>query len=214
MISGRADYNSRSLHILADLAIAHFPDGCSLHLAISSHNPEKWESEIKQRVEGTHTFGHLHGITKETVIKTVDITVSAVYPEGFGSIAYCLFGESSLVLKPSELAIALDIGSSTWITTVFNGNGSVIDRYLIDGGCGELHRAIAHQLDNRVEKAKLLSKDVKHRPNLVNEGILNGSLIYGTNSITKKSFEEEYRYCLDDWWLPKIEKFVNSYLAP
>ncbi|MHC5722064.1 MAG: ParM/StbA family protein, partial [Nostoc sp.] len=93
---------------------------------------------------------------------------------GFGSIAHCLFGEASLILDPSELAIALDIGSSTWIATIFDGSGAVIGRHLIEGGCGELHSMIAEMLDKRNDGVSLLSRDVKHSPNLINQGILDG----------------------------------------
>jgi hypothetical protein len=132
-------------------------------------------NRYKCRVEGTHTFEHLHPVTRSIVSKTVEIVVTGIYPEGFGSIAHCLFGEASLVLDPSELAIALDIGSSTWLITVFNGSGAVIDRHLIEGGAGELHSMIARSLDKRNDRVSLLSKDVKHSPSLVNQGIIEGT---------------------------------------
>ncbi|PHJ60247.1 hypothetical protein VF14_11580 [Nostoc linckia z18] len=195
--------------ILADLAIANIPDNSRLWLALSSHNPDKWGDEINRRVGGVHSFEHKHPITREIVKKTVEIIVTGVYPEGFGSIAHCLFGESSLSLDPSETAIALDIGSSTLIATVFNGNGAVIDRHLIEGGCGELHQAIAEAMDKRSDRASLLSKDVKHSPSLVNKGIVEKTFTYGGNALTGKKFEDEYARCLDEWWSSKIEKFAN-----
>ena len=202
--------------ILADLAVLNIPDGMKLSISLSNHNPERSSTEIKRRVSGIHTFQHLHPVTREIVSKTVEIVVSEVYPEGFGSIAYCLFGEASLVLDPSELAIALDIGSSTWIATVFNGAGAVIGRHLIEGGAGQLHSMIAEMLDKRNDKASFLSRDVKHLPSLVNQGILDGTLTYG-NASTGKKFETEYKQCLDHWWSSRIEKFAsfianNNYL--
>jgi hypothetical protein len=176
---------------------------------LSNHNPERWATEIKRRVEGIHTFEHKHPISREIVSKTVEIAVTGIYPEGFGSIAHCLFGEASLILDPSELAIALDIGSSTWLITVFNGSGAVIDRHLIEGGAGELHTMIAEALDKRNDKVSLLSKDVKHSPSLVNRGILEGTLTYGGNHLTGKNFQVEYAQCLDQWWSTRIEKFAN-----
>jgi Actin like proteins N terminal domain len=114
--------------ILADLAVLNISDGMKLEISLSNHNPERWGGEIKRRVQGIHTFQHKHPVNREIVTKTVEIAVNGIYPEGFGSIAYCLFGEPTLALEESEIAIALDIGSSTWLITVFNGNGAVIDR--------------------------------------------------------------------------------------
>jgi hypothetical protein len=195
--------------ILADLAVLNIPDGMKLEISLSNHNPERWGGEIKRRVQGTHTFQHKHPVNREIVTKTVEIVVTGIYPEGFGSIAHCLFGEPTLALEESEIAIALDIGSSTWLITVFNGNGAVIDRHLIEGGCGELHSMIAEALDKRNDKVSLLSKDVKHSPSLVNKGILEGTLAYGGNHLTGQKFEDEYKQCLDDWWATRIEKFAN-----
>lgn len=195
--------------ILADLAVLNIPNGVKLSISLSNHNPERWATEIKRRVSGTHSFEHLHPVTRSIVSKTVEIVVTGIYPEGFGSIAHCLFGEASLILDPSELAIALDIGSSTWLITVFNGSGAVINRNLIEGGCGELHCMIAESLDKRSDKASLLSKDVKHAPSLVNQGILDKTFTYGGNALTGKKFEAEYSQCLDEWWSNRIEKFAN-----
>lgn len=195
--------------ILADLAVLNIPDGVKLSISLSNHNPERWATEIKRRVSGTHSFEHLHPVTREIVTKTVEIVVSEVYPEGFGSIAYCLFGEASLILDPSEIAIALDIGSATWLITVFDGNGAVVNRHLIEGGCGELHSMIAESLDKRNDPMSLLSRDVKHSPSSVNQGILNETFTYGGNALTGKNFEAEYSQCLDEWWSTRIEKFAN-----
>ncbi len=195
--------------ILADLAVLNIPDGVKLSISLSNHNPERWGQEIKRRVSGTHTFEHLHPVTRSIVTKTVEIAVTGIYPEGFGSIAHCLFGEASLVLDPSELAIALDIGSSTWLITVFNGSGAVIDRHLIEGGAGELHSMIAEALDKRNDHISLISRDVKHSPTLVNQGIVSGTFTYGGNHLTVKNFETEYSQCLDEWWSSRIEKFAN-----
>ncbi|MBU7587394.1 MAG: hypothetical protein KAF91_31950 [Nostoc sp. TH1S01] len=195
--------------ILADLAVLNIPDGMKLEVSLSNHNPQRWEKEIKRRVQGIHTFQHKHPINQQIVTKTVEIVVTGVYREGFGSIAYCLFGEPTLTLEESEVAIALDIGSSTWLITVFNGNGAVIGEHLIEGGCGELHSMIAEALDKRNDGVSLLSKDVKHSPSLVNKGILEGTLTYGGNHLTGKKFEVEYAQCLDQWWTSKIEKFAN-----
>ncbi|MBN3951596.1 MAG: ParM/StbA family protein [Nostoc sp. NMS7] len=199
--------------ILADLAVLNIPNGVKLSISLSNHNPERWASEIKRRVEGTHTFEHLHPVTRSIVTKTVEIVVPEVYPEGFGSIAYCLFGEGSLILDPSELAIALDLGASTWLATVFNGAGAVVDRHLIEGGAGELHTMIAESLDKRSDKVSLLSRDIKHSPSLINQGILDGTFTYGGNASTGKNFEAEYSECLDEWWSSRIEKFANFVTA-
>lgn len=195
--------------ILADLAVLNISDGMKLSISLSNHNPERWGEEIKRRVQGIHTFQHKQRVNREIVTKTVEIAVTGIYPEGFGSIAHCLFGEPTLALEESEVAIALDIGSSTWLITVFNGNGAVIDRHLIEGGCGTLLSMIAEALDKRNDKVSLLSKDVKHSPSLVNRGILEGTFTYGGNHLTGKNFEAEYSQCLDDWWATRIEKFAN-----
>lgn len=199
--------------ILADLAVLNIPDGVKLSISLSNHNPERWATEIKRRVSGIHTFEHLHPVTRSIVTKTVEIVVREVYPEGFGSIAYCLFGEASLILDPSEIAIALDLGASTWLATVFNGAGAVVDRHLIEGGAGELHSMIAEALDKRNDRVSLLSRDVKHSPSLINRGILEGTFTHGNNHLVGKNFETEYRECLDEWWTTRIEKFANFVTA-
>jgi hypothetical protein len=84
--------------ILADLVVLNIPDGMKLSISLSNHNPERWGGEIKRRVQGTHTFQHKHPVNREIVTKTVEIAVTAIYPEGFGSIAYCLFGEPTLAV--------------------------------------------------------------------------------------------------------------------
>ncbi|MBD2458472.1 ParM/StbA family protein [Nostoc sp. FACHB-87] len=195
--------------ILADLAVLNIPSGMKLEISLSNHNPERWGEEIKRRVQGVHTFQHQHPVNRSVVTKTVSIVVTGIYPEGYGSIAHCLFGEPTLALDPSEIAIALDIGSSTWLITVFNGNGAVINRHLIEGGAGELHSMIAEALDKRNDPISLISKDVKHSPSLVNRGILEGTFTYGGNHLTGKKFEKEYAQCLDEWWSNRIEKFAN-----
>lgn len=203
--------------ILSDLSVLNCPDNLTLSLALSSHNPDRWTDEIKRRVQGVHTFQHKHPITREIVTKTVEIKVTGVYPEGFGSIAYCLFADPHLgnsenpifALDSSEIAISLDIGSSTWLATVFDGNGAVIDRHLIEGGAGELHSMIAEALDKRNDKVSLLSRDTKHSPSIVNKGILDGTFCYGGNQLTGKNFQTEYAQCLDIWWGTKIEKFAS-----
>ena len=195
--------------ILADLAVLNIPDGMRLEISLSNHNPQRWDKEIKRRVQGIHTFQHKHPINQQIVTKTVEIVVTGVYREGFGSIAYCLFGEPILTLEESEVAIALDIGSSTWLITVFNGNGAVIGEHLIENGCGELHSMIAEALDKRNDSGSLISKDVKHSPSLVNKGILEGTLTYGGNHLTGKKFELEYAQYLEQWWSSQIEKFAN-----
>ncbi|HYX17876.1 MAG TPA: ParM/StbA family protein [Nostoc sp.] len=199
--------------ILADLAVLNIPDGVKLSISLSNHNPDRWGQEIKRRVSGIHTFEHLHPVSRSIVTKTVQIVVTGIYPEGFGSIAHCLFGEASLILDPSEIAIALDFGSSTWLATIFDGSGAVIARSLIEGGVGELHSMIARSLDKRNDRVSLLSRDVKHSPSLVNEGIINGTFTYGGNALTGKNFQTEYSECLDEWWTTRIEKFANFVTA-
>ncbi|MBE9209775.1 ParM/StbA family protein [Nostoc sp. LEGE 06077] len=195
--------------ILADLAVLNIPDGMKLEISLSNHNPQRWAEEIKRRVQGTHTFQHKHPVNREIVTKTVSIAVTGIYPEGYGSIAYCLFGEPTLTLEESEIAIALDIGSSTWLGTVFNGNGAVIAQHLIEGGCGQMHSMIAEALDKRNDPMSLISKEVKHSSSLVNRGIVEGTFTYGGNHLTGKNFEIEYAQCLDEWWSNRIEKFAN-----
>ena len=203
--------------ILSDLSVLNIPDSLTLRVALSNHNPDRWTDEIKRRVQGIHTFQHKHPITREIVTKTVELKVTGVYPEGFGSIAYCLFADPHLgnrenpifALDSSEIAISLDIGSSTWLATVFDGNGAVIDRHLIEGGAGELHNQIAEALDKRNDRVSLLSRDVKHSPSIVEKGIVDGTFCYGGNALTGKNFEAEYSQCLDIWWTTRIEKFAS-----
>ncbi|MBW4565809.1 MAG: hypothetical protein KME32_32945 [Mojavia pulchra JT2-VF2] len=195
--------------ILADLAVLNIPSGMKLEISLSNHNPQRWGEEIKRRVQGIHTFQHKHPVNRSIVTKTIEIVVTGIYPEGYGSIAHCLFGSPTLALEESEIAIALDIGSSTWLITVFNGNGAVIDRHLIEGGAGELHSMIAEALDKRNDHISLISRDVKHSPTLVNQGIVSGTFTYGGNHLTVKNFETEYSQCLDEWWSSRIEKFAN-----
>ncbi|MEH2167439.1 MAG: hypothetical protein V7K41_12345 [Nostoc sp.] len=72
--------------IFVDLVVLNIPDGVKLSISLSNHNPERWAAEIKRRVSGIHTFEHLHPENRSIVTKTVEIAVTGIYPEGFGSI--------------------------------------------------------------------------------------------------------------------------------
>ncbi len=194
--------------VLADLAVINIPDGSRLAISLSTHNVDRWESELERRVKGKHTFEHKHPITREIVTKTVEIDVVGIYPEGFGNIAYCLFGDGSLQLDSSDIAVSLDIGSSTCIITCFDGSGAVVDRHLIDGGTGELYAAIAEQLDNRNDRVSLLATDTKHDPFLINKAVVTGSLEYGQNG-RSKDFHKEYDQCFEAWWNSRLEKLIS-----
>lgn len=195
--------------ILADLAVINITDGCKMTISLSTHNAEKWSLEIERRVKGKHTFEHKHPISRELITKTVEIDVTGVYPEGFGNIAYCLFGDSSLKLDSSDLAVSLDVGSSTCIITCFDGSGSVIDRHLIEGGTGELFAAIAEQMDNCNDQLSRMATDIKHDPFLVSKGVIENTFKYGQNSLISKDFRQEYERCLEMWWIPRLSKLAS-----
>ncbi|MBA3920247.1 MAG: ParM/StbA family protein [Nostocaceae cyanobacterium] len=195
--------------ILSDLAIINIADSSRLAIGLSTHNTEKWEVEIERRVKGNHTFEHKHPISRELITKTVEIDVSGVYPEGFGNIAYCLFGDNSLKLDSSDIAVSLDIGSSTCIITCFDGSGSVIDRHLIEGGTGELYAAIAENLDNRNDRLSRMTTDIKHDPFLIGKGVIENTFKYGQNSLISEDFRQEYDRCLEMWWIPRLDKLAS-----
>ena|GEM_PF-853926 len=195
--------------ILCDLAVINIANESRLEISLSTHNPEKWSVEIERKVKGNHTFEHKHPISRELITKTIEIDVTGVYPEGFGNIAYCLFGDSSLKLDSSDLAVSLDVGSSTCIITCFDGSGSVIDRHLIEGGTGELFAAIAEQMDNCNDQLSRMATDIKHDPFLVSKGVIENTFKYGQNSLISQDFRQEYDRCLEMWWMPRLSKLAS-----
>ena len=215
------DTKSKALYslesILADLAVLDIASDTEVILSVSSHNPDKWSGDIRKNISGTHTIEHLRNDASRTKVqKTFTITLNEVYPEGYGSIAYCLFGgdgASSLELSESEVAIGLDFGTSTVIVTVFDGTGAVIDRCLIEGGSGELYQSIASSMDKSNTAANRLSRDTQHDVSLIRKGVEGfaerGKFVHGNSSLVGKQFDSEYHECFDIWLNSKIEKIAN-----
>ena len=203
--------------ILADLAVLDVPNDTEIVISVSSHNPDKWSDDIRRNVTGVHTIEHLRNdATRTKVQKTYTITLNDVYPEGYGSIAYCLFGgndKASLDLQESQVAIGLDFGTSTVIVSVFDGNGSVIDRHLIEGGSGELYQSIANQLDKSNTAANRLMRDTQHDVSLIRNGVENfaekGKFIHGNSALVGKQFDTEYWDCFKSWFESRLQKIAN-----
>ncbi|PAX54614.1 ParM/StbA family protein, partial [Brunnivagina elsteri] len=215
------DTKSKALYalesILADLAVLDIPTNTEVILSVSSHNPDKWSGDIRRNIEGTHTIEHLRNdVSRTKVQKNFTITLNDVYPEGFGAIAYCLFGgdgAASLELSESEVAIGLDFGTSTVIVTVFDGTGAVIDRNLIEGGSGELYQAIASTLDKSNLASNRMMRDTQHDVSLIRKGVESfsekGKFIHGNSSLVGKPFTDEYWECFKTWLDSKIPKIAN-----
>ncbi|QMS91373.1 hypothetical protein HUN01_28640 [Nostoc edaphicum CCNP1411] len=203
--------------ILADLAVLDTPDNTEIIISTSSHNPDKWAEDIRRNISGTHTIEHLRNdASRSKVQKTYKITLNEVYPEGYGSIAYCLFSgdeKASIDLAESEIAIGLDFGTSTVIATVFDGTGSIIERSLIEGGSGQLYQAIADTMDRRNTAANRLMRDTQHDISLIRKGVEDfkerGKFVYGVSSLAGKPFEEEYHQSFSQWFNLKIEQIAN-----
>lgn len=204
--------------ILADLAVLDIPSGAEIIVSVSSHNPEKWSEDIRRNVSGIHTIEHLRNdAARSKVQKTYEISVNDVYPEGYGSIAYCLFGGDvdnvNLELAESEVAIGIDFGTSTVIVTVFDGTGAVINREIIEGGSGELYQSIANSLDRQNTAANRLTRDVQHKVSEIREGVeqstTKGKFIYGASALVGKPFDKEYWDCFRQWFDVRIEQIAN-----
>jgi hypothetical protein len=215
------DTKSKALYalesILADLAVLDIPSDTEVILSVSSHNPDKWAGDIRKNIAGTHTIEHLRNDASRTKVqKTFTITLNDIYPEGYGSIAYCLFGgdnQASLELNESEVAIGLDFGTSTVIVTVFDGTGAVIDRNLIEGGSGELYQAIADAMDKSNTAANRLMRDTQHDVSLIRKGVEGfterGKFVHGNSSLVGKPFDPEYWECFKLWFDSRLEKIAN-----
>ncbi|MHC5932283.1 ParM/StbA family protein, partial [Nostoc sp.] len=203
--------------ILADLAVLDIPDNTEVIVTTSSHNPEKWAQDIRRNISGTHTIEHLRAdASRSRVQKTYKITLNDVKPEGYGSIAYCLFAgddKASIELEESEIAIGLDFGTSTVIATVFDGTGSIIERSVIEGGSGQLYQNIADELDKSNLASNRMMRDTQHDISLIRKGVENfqerGKFIYGVSALASKPFEEEYQQCFSQWFDLKIEQIAN-----
>jgi hypothetical protein len=216
------DTKSKALYalesILADLGVLDIPSDTEVILSVSSHNPEKWANDIRKNIVGTHTIEHLRNdASRSKVQKTYTITLNEVYPEGYGSIAYCLFGGDgshiALELGVSEVAIGFDFGTSTVIVTVFDGTGAVIDRHLIEGGSGELYQQIADAMDRSNTAANRLMRDTQHDVSLIRKGVESfteqGKFIHGNSALVGKPFDTEYWDCFKTWFDTRIEKIAN-----
>jgi hypothetical protein len=203
--------------ILADLAVLDIPTNTEIVVSVSSHNPDKWGVDIRRNISGTHTIEHLRNdASRSKVQKTYTITLNEVYPEGYGSIAYCLFADDeqvSLDLSESEVAIGFDFGTSTVIVTVFDGTGSIIDRSLIEGGSGELYQSIADVMDKQNTASNRLMRDTQHDVSLIRKGVESfaekGKFIHGNSALVGKPFDTEYRGCFQTWFDSRIEKIAN-----
>jgi hypothetical protein len=203
--------------IIADLVVLDVPSDTEIILSVSSHNPDKWSDDIRRNISGMHTIEHLRNdASRSKVQKTYTITLNEVYAEGYGSIAYCLFGgdnKASLELAESEVAIGLDFGTSTVIVTVFDGTGAVIDRHLIEGGSGELYQAIADSMDKSNTASNKLMRDTQHDVSLIRKGIEGfterGKFVHGNSALVGKPFDTEYWECFKLWFDSRLEKIAN-----
>ena len=201
--------------ILADVAVLNLPDS-EITLAISSHNPDKWADTIKRNVEGVHRFEHLTPM-REKVTKTVSLRIADIYPEGFGSIAYCLFGgEPQLALEPDEIAIGLDWGTSTTIISVFDGAGSLKARKVIESGSSSLYGAIADEMNRQNSAANRLSRDVNHSVDNIRKGVeafaTKQKFVYGQSELVGKPFDKEYAEYFQNWFETRVEQ-IGDYIS-
>jgi Actin like proteins N terminal domain len=215
------DTKSKALYalesILTDLAVLDVASDTEVILSVSSHNPQKWSDDLRRNIAGTHTVEHLRNDASRTKVqKTFTITLVDVFPEGYGSIAYCLFGgdsTASLELAESEVAVGLDFGTSTLIVTVFDGTGSVIDRNLIEGGSGELYQAIADTLDKSKSGSNRMMRDTQHDTSLIRKGVESfadkGKFIHGNSALVGKPFDAEYWECFKSWFDSRLQKVFN-----
>ena len=156
-------------------------------LIASHHSPDAYQDFLASALIGDH-----HYVRNETLI---DIAVQSVevIPEGYGS--YHLACMHNYV--PSRgYTVLIDIGGSTWLSTVYAANGQVIDHDAHERqGTYALATEIAN--DDRlrrplIERYSITSPD----PVVIQEGFC-ANHYYGESDLCWVEWLPEY---LDPWW--------------
>ncbi|MGI2907930.1 ParM/StbA family protein [Tolypothrix sp. VBCCA 56010] len=170
-----------SLHtLLGALATLPYQPHWNLHLILSIHNAKIFKELLTTKIAGVHTvsFGGKNNSTSQ-----INLTVARVLPEGAGSYSYCVAANPPLIDRTGT-AIALDLGTSTVIATVFAPGGSIIHRQVLEvGGCIDLLSAIATDS----ELIKILGTGKSGSVETIRIGIENTTFGYGTRDFNFRS---------------------------
>jgi len=179
-----------SLHtLLGALGTLPYREKWDLHLVLSIHNAKIFKDLLNQKVSGIHTvsFGG-----KNSSPSQVNLTVARVLPEGTGSYSYCVASNPPLIDRTGT-AIALDLGTSTVIVTIFAPGGSIVHRQVLEvGGCIDLLSAIA--TDN--ELIQFLGSGKAGSIETIRQGIESTTFQYGTRDF---NFRSIYARHLKPW---------------
>ena len=184
----KAEY---SLHILlGSLATLPFRPEWNLHLVLSTHNREVFQETVTAKTQGSHVinFGGNNAIQTR-----VNLKVSLVVPEGVGSYAYCVSVTPEPFIDKTASAIAIDLGTSTIIPTVFSIGGSIIHRKVLEiGGCIDLLDSIASDS----ELIQFLGSGKAGSVETIRQGIESREFKYGTRNF---DFRPIYLRQLKPW---------------
>jgi len=179
-----------SLHtLLGAIATLPYRKEWNLHLVLSIHNAKIFKDLLNQKVSGIHTvnFGGKNNSTSQ-----IQLNIAKVLPEGAGSYSYCVASNPPLIDRTGT-AIALDLGTSTVIVTIFAPGGSIVHRQVLEvGGCIDLLSAIA--TDN--ELIQFLGSGKAGSIETIRQGIESTIFQYGTRDF---NFRSIYARHLKPW---------------
>jgi hypothetical protein len=204
----KAEY---ALHLIfGALATQAYRPTWNLHLVLSIHSPKIFKDLLIEKTAGVHTVS-FDGSDKPT--SQVHLNIAKVLPEGAGSYAFCIAQDPPLIDR-TGIAISVDLGTSTIITTVFAPGEGIIHRKVLDtSGCIDLLDKIAEdkELTEELKTGKVGNIET------IRSGIESGKFQYGTRNFHFKSiYDRLMKSWLDDrlrLTFKEVEEWRDSALS-
>ncbi|MEB3290910.1 MAG: ParM/StbA family protein [Leptolyngbya sp.] len=154
----------------------------SLHLLISTPDPQRNGAAIQAQLLGLHEFTR-NGLAFRVMVESV-----TVEREGMGAYHYA---KTQGLIPTNGYTIVIDIGGGTWITRLVDADSEVIDENVLDRG-GTYELAVAISFDRRLTDALGSSAD----PCIVMDGF-RVDHTYADTDLAWADWLNEY---LDPWF--------------
>ena len=181
------------LHLSACVAVSG-----QYQLIVSHHSPDDYRDFLGSALRGRHSYTR-NGQSIHITVQSVEVIA-----EGFG--AYQLAKMRNYILGRGY-TVLIDLGGSTWLSTVYAPDGEVIDHDAHERqGTFALAAAIAK--DERLAKPLIERYSVSSpNPVLVQDGFTQGHF-YGESDLCWADWLPEY---LDPWWKNIIQTLKARY---
>lgn len=186
----------------AQLALLHLKvcikESGEYHIVVSHHSPQQYEGLLSTALLGHHSY------VRNGQHIDATITEVQVIPEGLG--AYQLAAQR-LCVPRRGYTVLIDLGGSTWLSTLYASDGEVIDHDVHErAGTYALAAAIAK--DNRLatpvhQRYAVTSPD----PVVIQAGFTQGHF-YGDSDLCWGDWLAEY---LDPWWKGIVQRLKSRY---